>query len=279
MAFDLQLTKCAGDATTLAKEIAGEVIVAVGGDGTVNEVANGLISSEKSLGIVPAGSGNDLIKSIGIPRSFPDALNILLKNRTRRIDVASVACSRSSELENGATSPSERYFLNGVGVGFDAAVADCTNRMKRLRGSIRYVLAVLRTLGKFQAPLFCISLDGEITESTNLLIAVGNGKCAGGGFWLTPDASVYDGWLDVCLVEAIPVHKILRLMPKVMRGAHTMEASVTMRRAKAIEISSSQRFYVHADGEIVGREVNEVKIRVHGKALRVVVGEMTGGDQ
>ena len=262
----IALTRGPGDATSLARAAAGSVIVAVGGDGTVNEVANGLSGSGRILGIVPTGSGNDFIKSIGISRNLAQALDVVFSGNVRAVDVGMVQC--------GNGNSSLRCFVNGVGIGFDAAVAARTAEIRHVKGTALYLAAVLQTLRSFSAPVFHLRVDEHRQESRNLLIAVGNGTCAGGGFYLTPDAQVDDGILDLCIVDDLPISKILRLIPKVMRSNHRDAEGVTFMKGRSIALRSDTPFFVHADGEIVGRNVREVEIRVKPKHQRVLVGAM-----
>ena len=264
------LTAAPGDATTKARESASDVVVAVGGDGTINEVANGLVGSSKALGIIPAGSGNDFIKSCGIPEDFEQALAILCAGKRRRIDLGTVQCTKDGA--NGSEQPEVRCFVNGVGIGFDAAVAARTQEIRHVSGTTLYLLAVFQTLGRYSFPTFTYKVDHTIRESKNLLIAVGNGRCAGGGFYLTPDAVIDDGWLDICVIEEKSVPQILRLMSRVMKGKHGDIPGVTIFRDTGLVASAREPFHVHADGEIVGRNVNRVDIGIMKACLDVVVG-------
>ena len=254
-----------GHATRLAATATGDVIVAVGGDGTINEVANGIIGSSKVLGIIPSGSGNDLIKSLGIPADFHGAFSKFLGGKSILMDCATVQCGVPNQ-----TAEPGRYFLNGVGIGFDATVAERSSRVRYITGTTRYVVAVLLTLGMYKSPTFKIALDSGSKVSKNLLIAIGNGRCAGGGFYLTPDAKIDDGYLDVCMIEEISIPQILAIMPKVMKGKHVSEKEVTMDRAKIITVEAPEPFNVHADGEIIGRDVNAVRISIVEKGLNVI---------
>lgn len=265
---EILISEKPGHATHLAATTTSAVVVAVGGDGTINEVANGLIGSSKVLGILPSGSGNDLIKSIGIPADFAGSFEKLLDARITQIDCATVQCS----IKNLETVQQARYFLNGVGIGFDAAVAERTTRAKYLSGTTLYILAVFQTLGKYASPTFKTTFDSTSRVSKNLLIAIGNGCCAGGGFYLTPNARVDDGYLDLCMIDEISIPKILAIIPKVMKGKHQSEKEVTMGRAKVISVEASEPFYVHADGEIVGRSVNNVQMAIVEKGLKVITG-------
>jgi YegS/Rv2252/BmrU family lipid kinase len=260
-----------GHATELARASKSNIVVAVGGDGTINEVANGLIGTDKTLGIVPAGSGNDFIKSVNVPKQPAGAIDLLFRGKIREIDAGVVKTSRSRD--TGETSESiGRYFANGVGVGFDAAVAARTKEIRFLTGLPLYLLAVFQTLGKYRAPLFDMLIDGEARRSENLLIAIGNGPCAGGGFYLTPDAVVDDGMFDMCLIDSVATTTILRLLPLVLIARHRNAKQVKFLKFKKLSLKSSIPFYVHADGEIIGQDVSSVEIEIKPKALRVICG-------
>lgn len=260
-------TQRAGHATELAQQVDARFVVAVGGDGTINEVANALQNTDRILGVIPTGSGNDFIKSAGIPRRIEDALELILRGRIRRIDagLVSVGVFANGSIQFGPA----RLFVNGVGVGFDAAVACRTTQIRYLRGTALYLLAVLQTLRKFRPPYFRVRVDGLCWDARHLLIATGNGKCAGGGFYLTPEAEVDDGFLDVCAIGDVSLFKVLRLIPSVMKRKQIQDAQVKYLRAKTIELSSSDLFSVHADGEIVGRDVQGVRLEVLPGALQI----------
>ena len=272
LSFDFVCTRGPGDATVLAREAESRVVVAVGGDGTVNEVANGLIGTGKILGVIPAGSGNDFIKSLSLTHDLRSSLQKLLAGKTVTIDVGTVACGKEVTPAGGSSNLKKRYFVNGVGIGFDAMVAKRTAEIGHLRGVPLYVAAVFGSLGKYKAPLFSIAVDGYSEVSRRLLIAVGNGPCAGGGFYLTPDARVDDGVFDLCLVDDVSIPTIMRLMPRVMRGKHRDEKRVKFLRGKEISINAEDEFYVHADGEIVGDRVRSVRIHMLESALTAVRG-------
>jgi len=265
--YDFTETTGPGHATEAARRSGSPTVVSVGGDGTINEIANGLAGSEKCLGIIPAGSGNDFIKSVNVPRKPLSALQTLLEGGRRSVDIGTVRCSYSKA---GGGNFEGRLFVNGVGAGFDAAVAARTREIRYLSGTALYVLAVLQTLGKYATPSFTIQSDSFTREAKGLLIAIGNGRCAGGGFYLTPDASVDDGLLDVCTVDDKNIFQILRLMPLVMRGRHHNVQGVKFFREKRLTIFADEQFYVHADGEIVGASVRRVEIGLHSSQITVI---------
>jgi diacylglycerol kinase (ATP) len=267
---EILVTTRPGEALSFARNGSGPVVVSVGGDGTLNEVVNGLGLKHRAVGVVPAGSGNDFVKSLNHPKRLSDALDVIFSGHVRMVDAGVVSCI-SADTDIRSVETRERTFVNGVGVGFDAAVAARMRTIKHLSGTAVYVAAVLQTLGKYKAPVFQMCVDGVERSAANLLIAIGNGPCAGGGFYLTPDAIVDDGHLDLCVVEDVSIPKILRLMPLVMLGRHRNRKEVTFLQAeREIQISADQKFFVHADGELVGQWVNQVKIGVHPKRLPIL---------
>jgi len=265
--YDVVMTTGPGHATEAARKASTPVTVGVGGDGTLNEIANGMAGSARALGIIPAGSGNDFIKSVGVPRRPVDALHVLFAGNVRPVDVGSVRCTQEKE---GGGNSAPRLFVNGVGAGFDAAVAARTREIPFLGGTLLYLAAVFQTLGRYTAPAFHMEGEHARRDAPALLIAVGNGRCAGGGFYLTPDASVDDGLLDICAVDDKNVLEILKLMPRVMRGKHHDVPGVKFFRDTNFVITADTPFYVHADGEIVGVNVRRVELGIVKGNLNVI---------
>jgi diacylglycerol kinase (ATP) len=265
---ELSLTEGPGHATEIAQNSKAHVVVAVGGDGTVNEVANGLIGTGKTMGIMPTGSGNDLVRSIGISRNLERAFQTLLNGTRRVIDTGTVECPPA--IANHPGNSKARHFVNGVGVGFDAAVAERTRHIKYVSGTPLYLIALFQTLWRYKSPQFTVQIDSSTTSSKKFLIAIGNGKCVGGGFYLTPDAVIDDGFLDVCFVDDLPIFSIIGLIPQIMRAKHRAARGITLLRARSISISSGTDFFVHADGEIVGNNVQSVRVAIDKESLRVI---------
>ena len=258
--FDLLTTERKGHAQQLAAEAAGSdryhAVVAAGGDGTINEIVNGLLHSDLPLGLVPLGTGNDWAKMWNLPPDRPHAAAERLRSATvRAVDVGCV---------NG------RAFLNGVGVGFDAQIAIEAAQIRRLSGVAVYMAALLRALVRYRAPRMRVAWDGNVLHKRLLLSAVGNGRCIGGSFWLTPNALVNDGLLDLCLIDALRIDEIARHIGKVLRGTHTELRQVHMARAASITITSSDPLPVHADGEVLGAALQEVEIVIKPAALRIL---------
>jgi YegS/Rv2252/BmrU family lipid kinase len=259
-----------GHATDLARGAPGAWVVAVGGDGTINEVINGIVGTGKTLGVIPAGSGNDFVKSVSISKKPLEAVRNLVLGHVRTVDVGTV---RTGVIRDGTEKVQhERLFLNGVGVGLDAAVAAKTKEIPYLSGILLYLAAVLTTIGKYRAPRFQASVDEYRWNAEQLLVAIGNGRSAGGGFYLTPGAIVDDGLLDVAAIRRLKLTQILRVLPYVVLGKLQEKHGVKFMRGKKIRLESDTSFTVHADGEIVGRNVNSVVVGMHEAQLRIIAG-------
>lgn len=268
ISYELLLTSRQGHGTELAKHALGDTVVAVGGDGTINEVLNGLDLSQKVFAIIPSGSGNDLIKSLRIPDTVPEAFQVLIGGESRKIDLGTISYDSYG---TNTIHPSSRKFINGVGIGFDAAVAEQTTHVKYAQGFGVYLIAVFKMLKKYRAPTFAMQVDNTQISAKCLLIAVGNGRCVGGGFFLTPDAIIDDGKLDVCIIEDKSVYGILKVMPRVMKGRHGISDGAQFYRAESLRVQSQEAFYVHADGEILdGRPLSDVQITIERERVRVI---------
>jgi diacylglycerol kinase (ATP) len=260
----LAVTRRAGDAERLAAAGTHARVVAVGGDGTVQEVINGLASaSGVTLGVVPAGSGNDLARSLGLPRDVDAALTIALAGDERWIDVAEATDG------DGRT----RRFASAGGTGFDAQVAHAMAQPRAMwqRGRVGYLLATLDELRRYHnAALHLTWEEGDGTRRTadleSLFVAFANGAYYGGGMRIAPDASLDDGQLDLCIVGDISRAAALRQIPGLYRGRHVSHPSVRMAKAHRLRIDGDGA-PVHLDGEPFGSLPLEVVVR--GRELRI----------
>jgi YegS/Rv2252/BmrU family lipid kinase len=237
-------TQQAGDEVELAAEAQRQgwpVVIAVGGDGTVHGVANGLLRdgpTDTVLAHVPIGTGNDFAKMVGLNKArHPDRnLRLVLEGRVSRLDVG-VALGE--------------YFVNGLGIGFGAAVARNILEYRRLRGFALYLAAVYRTFFSFKAPQLEVRADEHSESGTILMTEIAIGKTAGGGFKLTPAADPRDGLLDVCIIRDVGIPTFLRYIPRVLRGTHTTLAPVTVFQTRQVDVTSlSGSPVVHLDGEV-----------------------------
>jgi diacylglycerol kinase (ATP) len=267
-------TEGRGHAVELAERAAAEgrsAVVAVGGDGIVHEVVNGLLrvgdGPSVPLGIVPIGSGNDFIKMLGLPAHRPaDAVRRIVAAEPRLVDVGRVTrhCM-------GDGPPGVWYFTNGVGVGFDAQVATHARGIRKLRGFAIYAWAVLKTLRDLRSPTIEVMVDGvEIAHRPLILTTVSNGPCHGGSFWLCPGAQVDDGLLDILVADARSLPSLLHLLPRVMLGKHLGQRGVELLRGRRVEVRSAEALPIHADGEIVAEWVRELIIDIQPARLTVL---------
>lgn len=262
--FDVACTTRCGEATILAQEALAEgydVLVAVGGDGLAHEIANGMLMETGgevvgTLGIIPIGSGNDFVKMLDVPTDLVAACYHLIEGKTRLVDVGRI---------------NDRYLVNSMGTGFDALVSIEAQKIKWLTGLPLYLLAVFRTLAlTYRTPQATIELDGETISQTITMIAVMNGRCYGGGFWITPDAENDDGLFDLAIARGLGRLEILRLLPDVMKGTHTDKEPVTMARARRVVIHLAEPLPVHADGEILYTDARHLELEVLPGKLRVI---------
>jgi YegS/Rv2252/BmrU family lipid kinase len=243
-------------------------IAAVGGDGTINEVVNGIKGAEASLGrrvplgIIPLGTGSDFIKSLGDVEANDIAGGI------RRATGASVRPVDLGRVRVGDGEP--RYFINALGMGLDAQVAAESLKLTKLKGLAVYLVAILRALVNYKAHPMHVEYDGQRLHRRLLFASTANGRCQGGGFWLTPDASIDDGLLDLCLVDKMRLDEIIRHIPKVMEGTHTSLRQVTMARARRITVTSAAPIPVATDGEVISTDARSVTVETFPGAIDVL---------
>lgn len=272
--FDLAETRAPLEGMRLAEGAAGRyaAVIAVGGDGTVHEAVNGLMrapaGARPALGVVPLGSGDDYAKMLpprspGVPRPhWRAALAAITRGEARTHDVGVIR-----DGEGG-----ERYFANGMDVGFGAHVARNIARVPLwVTGLGAYLAAIAQTMLRYPTLEVRLQLDdGEPFAHRSTLAAVMNGRCFGGSFWACPEARADDGLLDVLIADAIGRTQILRLVPKLMRGRHTGEPVLRMLRARRVLIESDEALVVEADGELPPLAGRRLEIEVVPGALRVL---------
>jgi len=266
--FKVYTTSHQGEAVELAQKAAdngAELIVSVGGDGTVNEIVNGIMKSKNnpSLGIIPLGWANDFIKSTDIPSDIIEACKILIKGKTKKIDIGVVN--------------NQIYFANICGVGFDAEVAQLANHMKSKHPNLRILSAfvyVFATIKKLLSPFSYhnvkVKFDGQEIHSKILFIAISNGKIYGGRFKITPEAILDDGLLEICTVEEMGRLKYLMSIPKVFKGTHESIKGINFYRAKEVVIQSSEPLLAQVSGEVIEGQ-KEFSITLLPKSLKLIV--------
>ena len=253
LSFDHEYTEGVGHAIELAKTAAVNgyrYVVAVGGDGTVNEIANGILDSgvarDMALGVISTGTGSDFIRSVGIPKHYVSACSCLTSPRKLLIDVGVVEYRSKGK-------PSRRFFVNAAGAGFDAAVVEATERLpKHFGGTIPYVAGLLRTLFGYRNKSVVLRI-GDRSEAARILsVVVSNGGYLGGGMHVAPEASLNDNLLDVMVIGDIGKFDLLKSLYMVYKGTQGQHPKVHMEKASKITVESQERVLVHADGELLG---------------------------
>jgi diacylglycerol kinase (ATP) len=259
---EVRVAGSAGEMEMSCREAAAqgaEIVAVLGGDGTVSCAANGLIGTGAALAVLPAGTGDDFATSIGAG-SFAAAVRLLANPKTVALDAVRV---RTGEVE--------RWFMNVAGAGFDSEVTETANAMTlRLGGTGTYVAALLKTLSRFTPARYDLTVDGDPLTIDAMLVVVGNGRWYGGGMKVLPQASLVDGAIDVCIVEALSKTAFLRAFPTVFAGRHTTHPKVRMLRAADVVIEANRGLQVYADGERVGPL--PARFEVMPEALPTVVG-------
>lgn len=239
----------AGESAAMAKELveAGvDAVVALGGDGIVHLAVQAVAGTGVPLGIVPAGTGNDIAREFGIPLRDPiAAAEVVLAGRTARYDL-------------GVTGL--RHFAGVLACGLDSKVNERANRMRRVRGRAKYVAALFAELPAFQPVPFTIELDGVVTETEAALVAVGNTGVYGAGMRICPDARPDDGLFDVVVVAPSSKARLLRTFPKVYGGGHVNLPEVTCLRARRVRLDAPG-LVAYADGERLGPLPLECEVR------------------
>ena len=247
-------TEYAGHAEQLAKEATEKVVVAVGGDGTVNEVARGILGTDKILGIIPCGSGDGLARHLGLSHNIDKAIKTIEHCHHRAMDVAEI---------NG------RAFLSICGVGFDAVVSEQFAKSGK-RGLANYIRQGLKCWINYTPEEYSIEIDGTKIEHKALFITVGNSDQWGNNAKITPLADCFDGILDVTVVEEFGILEMPWLALRLMTGTLQRSRKVHCYKCKSLRIVRQNRGPAHADGDwFIDEEVLDIKI--HPSSLKVIV--------
>ena len=239
--FDYQVhfTKEIGHASALAKNLQekGENnIIILGGDGTVFEVLNGLETLENvHIGIIPCGTGNDFAKTLGLPKNPAKAMDIILQQNTRRFDLLKV---------------NDCYSLNVAGTGLDVDVLQTAAKNKIFKGKIKYVLALIKVLFKFDFYPLTVTAEGQTFSDSFMLVSACNGQYFGGGIKVSPESSPEDGWIDLIMVSKIRKIKIPFLFLKFLKGKPIHDPAYRSLRCKSVSITSDKPMIVNTDGEL-----------------------------
>ncbi len=262
--YDLVLTERPLHATELAEQGARkgyDAVIVASGDGTANEVMNGLMKAKlagfdkTAMGQIAVGTGNDFAYGMGIPGGVDEGCRILAENYRRRVDVGIV---------KGGDYPEGRYFGNGVGIGFDAATGFVAARIRWTRGLLLYLIAALETVFiYYKAPLVKLQYDDKEMEIPALMLSFMNGRRMGGGFFFAPNGDPGDGIFDLCLARAASKLRVFGLIPFFMKGTQATQKEVTMAQAHRIKATAVRgTLPVHCDGETVCYEGKEIEVEL-----------------
>lgn len=233
-------------------------VVAVGGDGSINEIAQGLVGSNTAMAILPLGSGNGLARALKIPLDVNKALQLIVANKQRAIDVGYA---------------NEHLFLSNAGVGFDALIAE-QFRHNTKRGLSGYAKLVLKSFNTYQPAEYRIDIDGEILQTKAFLLTVANGNQFGYEFKLAPKASVFDGHLDLCVMPPVGILSLFPVSIFSLMGNIDQTRYLKHYTGKDITISSNELQYLQVDGDAVPLTENGVvRIRIQPEAIHLVVNE------
>ena len=253
LAFEFQFTEGRGHAIELAREAAGKgytCLVAVGGDGTVHEVTNGImqtgIAKEASMGIICTGTGSDLARTLGISHDVAKACSSLANGHRRVIDLGLVKYVLKGKTE-------QRYFVNGAGIGFDATVVAATEQMPKFLGDFSYLFGLLRTFLTYRNKPVTFRIGDKPEETAKMLsLVVANGEYFGGGMHIAPQAKTDDQNFDIVALGNFGKIELIRNLSRVYKGTHLTHPKVRLEKDTSITVRSKHKLLVQADGELLG---------------------------
>jgi len=272
--YEAAITERPGHAIELARTAAVkgyDFVIAVGGDGTSNEVLNGLMAAWEAghpntcMGIVGIGRGNDFAYGFGILPGLQAGFENIKHNLPKSMDVGRVS---------GGDYPQGRYFGNGVGIGFDAVVGFEAAKLTHLHGFLNYVVAALRTIFLyFHAPTLQIDYDHQVITQPALMVSIMNGRRMGGGFMMAPDALPDDGLLDMCIAGQLSRLGILKLIPQFMKGTQRTHPQIKTASAGKVHILAVEgTLPAHADGETICIAGKELTVELIEQPLKILHG-------
>ncbi|MGD9093096.1 MAG: diacylglycerol kinase family lipid kinase [Anaerolineales bacterium] len=273
--FEMCRTEAPGHAIELAEAAskAGcDVVVSAGGDGTANEVVNGLTRARlqgrgtAALGLISVGRGNDFAYGVDTPPDLSEACLALAEGKRKTIDMG---------LSAGGDYPKGRFFGNGVGIGFDAVVGFEALKLKRLHGFPSYIVAALKTIFLYyQAPTVRIEYDGEVLTQPALMVSVMNGRRLGGGFMMAPEGQIDDGLFDLTIADQVDRASIFGLILRFMQGSQVGHPAIKTARAAKVTITAEQgSLPAHADGETICEAGDKLELEIVPQALEVIIPE------
>jgi diacylglycerol kinase (ATP) len=271
--FDIVQTERRWHAAELAENAARQgydVVALASGDGTVNEALNGLMRARQAgfdrtaMSILPVGTGNDAAYGLGQTDNLEHAIDALAAGHRHAVDVGLVC---------GGDYPEGRYFINGVGVGFDAAVGFVAVEIRWARGLLAYLIAVIQTVFLYyKAPVVQLDYNGHQVIQPSLLVSVMNGKRMGGGFYTAPKGDPSDGQLDLCIASEAGRMRIFGLIPHFLKGSQDGQPEIRMDRTDRITIKAVKGVLpAHCDGETLCREGDQLSIEILPRSMDFII--------
>ena len=255
--FDYEYSAKPRHAVEISRKASTEFqkVIAVGGDGTVNEVGEGLVGSDAIFGVIPLGSGNDFAKENGIPSKISDAVGVILSDNFHLIDVIKV---------------NDRVSLNTAGVGFNGIVSEVAKSVKYLKGMSVYIWSVVKTAIRYKSIPLKISINGRLIEDNIFMVSICNSKSEGGGFIMAPDAKNDDGLFDVTIIRHTGYTKLLLNLNKALTGNLNKLKEVETIKGNSILIESESPMPVHVDGEVISLDAHKVEASILKSSLKVI---------
>ena len=268
--FEHDITEAPGHAIELAKSAVNKgykLVVSVGGDGTINEIVNGIYATgdmkDVELGIIGTGTGCDYIRTIGVSKYYQESCHHLMNPMKKSVDLGLVEFTANGQ-------PAKRIFANFAGLGFDAEVVKATTRkFKNFGGKPAYLMGLLSTFATYKNRNIHITMNGQSEDRKVCTIVMSNGKYGGGSMLLAPDADPSDGLFDVIIIGDVTKPDLLRSLPRIYKGTHLTHPKVTVRRTDLITISSDEPMAIQADGDLVGEA--PARFTVLPSALNILV--------
>ena len=273
--FELVRTEHPWHAADIAEQAVRDgydVIVTASGDGTANETINGMMRAREAgfkdtaFSILPVGTGNDMAYGLGMRASLEESIAALAKNQRKRIDIGFV---------KGGDYPDGRYFVNGIGIGFDAVVGFVAVKIRWARGLLAYLFAVIQTVFiYFKSPTVEITYNDVSFTQPSLMISIMNGQRMGGGFYMAPQGDPSDAHFDLCIVSEPSRARIFGLIPYFLKGTQASQPEVTSGRTNKIVVKTLKgSLPVHCDGETLCESGQELSAEIVPAAIEIIAPE------
>lgn len=262
VSFEIAITRDAGSTREMASRKAAEfdMVVACGGDGTVNQVINGIVGYRVIFGVLPIGTGNDFARSLKVDRPLTEALDLLYRENVKPIDL--IHCSGDVD----------QWCANTIGFGFDGLANFYSKKVKIFSGSMVYVIGALRALFRFKGAGMELDLDGNIYQDRYMMVTLCNGKWEGGQFHLAPDAELTDGKFDLVVIRKVSILTMLAYLPAFIKGPRKWMKHFDTKQGEHLSLVSDRPLNVHIDGEYLGNDIRNVKLHLVKGAIKAVTG-------